>query len=1021
MGVSFNAWHIQILARPVMRGLTKLLAKTVKTVCPVVLLSAMMPVMKTALSPLIALVCLFGMRAGASATEVITDQASAEIFPEAWHGGKVSARAEPLLPAQAERFQKIADLALAKYPRALLKDTLANVYGLGHLEYSGVATGGTRSASSIYVACKPHYTDTAVERIIHAEYSSILFRKFSNQFDAEAWQRLNPPGFKYLGSGVAAVRAGKASGTMSASLNEQGFVSEYAQASLEEDFNSHAASLLMGDESYWQAVEKFPRLKAKTTLLIHFYAGLNPGFSEASFQEIRKKGTGDASLLTLARIFTDKEFEEEKLEAIRWSKIGAHYFTLEKPAGGKDSKEQPPGKDLVRHDAQSGASTIVATAQVMTPQGQKKPLSVDSFEFSADESKALLFASTKKVWRKNTRGDYWLLDLGTRQLTKLGGDAAPSSLMFAKFSPDGTRVAYVWQNNLYVQTLADMKVTPLTTDGSATLINGTSDWVNEEELFLRDGFRWSPDGKSILFWQFDTTGVKRFSLVNQTDGLYQSITTFPYPKAGEKNSAVRLGVVPASGGAVTWLKVPGDPREHYLPQAEWTPDGKSVLLHQFNRLQNTLHVMLADPVTGQTRIVLTETDKAWVENKNTVRWIGDDLFWLSERTGWRHAYRLSLSGDLKPITKGDFDIIEIASLDVKGAGLYYLASPDHATQRYLHRVDLAGGEPQRLSPADQPGTHSYDVSEDSHWAVHTRSSMTTPPLVDVVSLPDHKTLRVLRSQAQLSEKLARLKQPKTEFLRVDIGDGITLDAWCMTAEGLDLTKKHPLLIHVYGEPAGQTVKDSWGGQRLLWHWMLAQQGYVVASMDTRGTPAPRGRDWRRAIYGELGIMNSREEAAGVRALLKRFTFIDPQRVGIWGWSGGGSSSLDAIFRYPDLYRAAMAVAPVPDRRLYDSIYEERYMGLPKDNKKGYVDGSPITHAKNLQGSLLIVHGTGDDNVHYQGTEKLINELVAHNKMFTIMPYPNRDHSINTGKGISRHLYELMTAYLHQHLPLNDQQ
>lgn len=742
--------------------------------------------------------------------------------------------------------------------------------------------------------------------------------------------------------------------------------------------------------------------------VIIFLAALQP--LSAVRAETPQAGT---SRLTPARIFTDKEFEEEKVEAIRWSKAGAHYFTLEKPAEGK------LGKDLVKHEAESGAKTIIASAQVMTPEGEKKPLTVDSFEFSADESRALLFANTKKVWRKNTRGDYWLLDLAATKLTKLGGDTAPSTLMFAKLSPDGSRVAYVRQNNLYMQNLADMKVTALTADGSDKIINGTSDWVNEEELYLRDGFRWSPDGKRLVFWQFDTTDVKRFSMVNQTDGLYQKFTTFPYPKAGEKNSAARLGVVAVGGGAVTWLKVPGDPREHYLPLAEWTPDGKSVLLHQFNRLQNTLHVMLADPATGQTKTILTETDKAWVENKNnTQRWIGDDFLWLSERSGWRHAYRVNLAGEIKPVTKGDFDIIEVVSVDVKGGGLYYLASPDNATQRYLYRVSLEGGEPKRLSPADQPGTHSYEVSEDSRWAVHTHSTFTSPPLIGVVSLPEHQTLRVLRDQAKLREKLAKLKLPKVEFLRVDIGDGITLDAWCMKAADLDVAKKHPLLMHVYGEPAGQTVKDAWGGQRTLWHAMLAQQGYVVASVDTRGTPAPRGRDWRRAVYRELGIMNSREEAAGVRGLLKRFDFLDPQRVGIWGWSGGGSSSLDAIFRYPDLYRTAMAVAPVPDRRLYDSIYEERYMGLPKDNTKGYVGGSPITHAKGLKGNLLIVHGTGDDNVHYQGTEKLINELVAHNKPFTIMPYPNRDHSINTGKGISRHLYELMTSYLHQHLPLN---
>lgn len=713
--------------------------------------------------------------------------------------------------------------------------------------------------------------------------------------------------------------------------------------------------------------------------------------------------------LTLASIFTDKEFEEEKMPSLTWSKKSASYFTLEKPAEDKDSK------DLVRHDAQSGEKTIIATAQALTPKNEKKPLSVDSFEFSPDESKVLLFANTKKVWRKNTRGDYWLLDLATKKLTKLGGDAAPSTLMFAKFSPDASRVAFVLKNNVYVQNLADLKITAITTDGSDTLINGTSDWVNEEELSLRDCYRWSPDGQKLLFWQFDTKDVKRFWLVNQTDGTYQRFTTFPYPKAGEKNSATRLGIVSASGGAVTWLQVPGDPREHYLPHAEWTPDGNSVLLQQFNRLQNTLHVMRADPATGETKLILTETDQAWIENDNPFRWIGADFLWLSERSGWRHAYRANLAGELTPITTGSFDVIEVTKVnDVKNGSLYFYASPENATQHYLFRVSLDGGEPQRLS--DKPGTHSYNISEDALWAIHTHSSMTTPPVVDLVSLPEHASIRVLKSQDKLLEKIAKVAMPKIEFLKLDIGSGIQADAWCMHAAELDTSKKHPLLIHVYGEPAGQTVKDAWSGQKMLWHAMLAQEGYVIASVDTSGTPAPKGRDWRKAVYRQLSILTSREEAEGVRSLLKRFAFLDPQRVGIWGWSGGGGSSLDALFRYPDLYRTAMAVAPVPDRRLYDSIYEERYMGLPKDNAKGYTDGSPITHAKSLKGNLLIVHGTGDDNVHYQGVEKLINELIAHNKAFTVMPYPNRDHSINTGKGTSRHLYELMTRYLHEHLP-----
>jgi dipeptidyl-peptidase-4 len=617
-----------------------------------------------------------------------------------------------------------------------------------------------------------------------------------------------------------------------------------------------------------------------------------------------------------------------------------------------------------------------------------------------------------------------------------------------------------------------MRITALTTDGSATRINGTSDWVNEEELNIRDGFRWSPDGRSIAFWQFDTSGVREFHLINNTAGNYPSITSFPYPKVGETNSATRLGVVAATGGRVRWLKVPGDPREHYLPHLEWTPDGAHLVLQQFNRLQNTNLVMVANPKTGATRVALRETDAAWLESVNPFRWasvvsgVSPDVeggrpaarkerteraesvehssglgrvhapfrragsrgstagetpaatgfVWLSERDGWRHAYLASVDGEkLSRITSGNFDVIDIEAVDDAGGWLYYAASPTNATQRHLYRTRLSGGSPERLSPAAQPGWHTYDISPDARWAVHTYSTFTTPPVVELVSLPEHKVVRVLADNRTLREKVAALKQPATEFLKLDIGGGVTLDAWCIKPPELNPSAKHPLLIYVYGEPAGQTVKDVWGGATALWHRMLAQQGFIVASVDNRGTPAPRGRDWRRSVHRQIGILATHDQAAAVRAMLKLWPHADAGRVGVWGWSGGGSMSLNAIFRYPDLYSTAIAVAPNANQLLYDTIYQERYMGLPGDNAEGYRDGSPLTHARHLRGNLLVVHGTGDDNGHYQGTEALINELITHNKQFTVLPYPNRSHGISEGTNTVRHFYETLTRYLREHL------
>lgn len=720
------------------------------------------------------------------------------------------------------------------------------------------------------------------------------------------------------------------------------------------------------------------------------------------------------SHLSVERIFEKNEFSEEKISDIRWSKIAPVYFTL------AASTDKQPGRDLIKVELITGNQTTIVAANAFTPTGMSEPLKVEAFDLSPDESKVLIYTNSKRVWRKNTRGDYWLMDLATQKLVKLGGNVNPSTLMFCKFSPDGMYVAYVYQNNLFVQELSSLSITALTKDGSATLINGTSDWVNEEELGIRDGFRWSPDSNAIVFWQFDTSGVPQFHLLNNTDGTYPKIISFPYPKVGEKNSATRLGVVKVSGEPVRWLEIAGDSREHYLPHAEWTPDGSQLLIQQFNRLQNENRVILADPISGKARSVFTESDEAWIENDNPVRWLnnGKELLWVSERNGWRHAYMVGLDGKrFDHITKGPFDLMDIEAIDNAGGWLYYSASPENATQRYLYRTRLEGGSTERLSPKEQSGWHTYNFSPNTQWAIHTYSNFATPPVVELVHMPDHQVVRVLEFNQKLRDKIALLELPDLEFFKVDIDQGLTLDAWCIKPINTDSAAKakYPLLIHVYGEPHGQTVKDQWAGQRGMWHRMLAQQGCIIASFDNRGTNVPRGREWRKKVNRQIGIIASQEQAAATRELLKRWPFIDPNRVGVWGWSGGGSMSLNAVFRYPELYHTAMAVAPNANQLLYDSIYQERYMGLPTDNADNYRDGSPLTHARNLQGNLLLVHGTGDDNGHFQGTEMLMNELIAHGKHFTVMPYPNRSHAISEGTNTTPHFWELLTRYLQDNL------
>ena len=748
----------------------------------------------------------------------------------------------------------------------------------------------------------------------------------------------------------------------------------------------------------------------------------------------------DKEWLTIDRLFQSEDFQEERQPLVIWSKRSESYFILEapqetredKPAeekkadaglppvekskGEQKAKKKPEGRDLVRIDLATGAREVLVPAAAFQPMGADQPLSVDGLEFSADESRLLIFTNSKKVWRRNTRGDYWVMQIATRKLEKLGGNAEPATLMFARFSPDGSHVAFVRQNNLYAQSLSNLAITPLTADGSSHLINGTSDWVNEEELDIRDAFRWSPDGMSIAFWQFDTSHVPEFTMVDNTSGTYARTTTFAYPKVGQKNSAGRVGVVDVSGGPIRWLDVPGDPRNHYIARVDWTEDGKQIQLQQFNRPQNQNRVFRADPATGAVRSILTETDEAWIENENPIRWLEMDRFlWISERDGWRHAYQAAPDGSLVKLTPGDFDVLRIEAVDLKSGTFFYSASPDNPTQSYLYKARLDGGLPERLSPAGQPGWHSYNISPDAKWAFHTYSTFNSPPQVDLVRLADHSPVRTIVTNQKLRDSLAGLRRPTAEFLKLDIGEGVVLDAWRLQPLRTDPNQKCPLLMYVYGEPHGQTVRDAWQGTRGLWHLLLAQKGFMVASVDNQGTMSPRGRAFRKCVYKQIGIQASREQATATRLLIQRFPFVDEKRIGVWGWSGGGSMTLNAMLRYPDVYQTGISVAPVADQKLYDTIYQERYMGLLEDNAEGYRNGSPLTFAAQLKGNLLLIHGTGDDNCHYQGTEKLMNELIAHNKPFSAMAYPGRSHSISEGRNTVRHFYALMTDYLERHL------
>jgi dipeptidyl-peptidase 4 len=727
--------------------------------------------------------------------------------------------------------------------------------------------------------------------------------------------------------------------------------------------------------------------------------------------------------LTVDRIFNSKEFAPEQLGRVRWLEKEAAYLRLEADSA------TPGGQALVRYDAATGRRAVWIPAARLVPPGDSMPLAVEDYTVSPDERRLLIFTKSEKVWRQNTRGDFWSLDVSTWRLRKLGGpQAKPSTLMFAKFSPDGNRVAYVRENNLYVENLGDERITQLTHDGSRTVINGTFDWVYEEELNLRDGFRWSPDGARIAYWQLDASGVRDFLLINNTDSLYSFTIPVQYPKAGTTNSAARVGVVSASGGNTVWLAVPGDPRNNYIARMDWAGSSTEVAVQQLNRLQNTLVVMLGDARTGQVRTVHTERDSAWVDAGNDLRWLkgGKSFTWISERDGYRHLYLISRDGkQQRLLTPGSFDLHNPASSfgdpfvvgqDSARGWIYYTASPENATQLYLFRSRIDGkGRPERLTPGNQPGYHGYFISSDGRWAIHGYSSFGTPPNIELVSLPDHKVVRTLVDNRRLRDAVAKLSRGRAEFVKVAAGPDLQLDAWVMKPPGFDSTRRYPVFFEVYGGPAIQTVLDRWNGAGYLWDLMLTQKGYVVASVDNRGTPAPRGRAFRKVIYQKEGVVNVGDQAAALRTM-RGWPWVDSTRIGVWGWSGGGSMTLHLMFRHPELYQTGMAVAPEADVRMYDTIYQERYLGLPQQSPEAYREASALTYADKLRGNLLVVHGQGDDNVHYQATERLINALVAANRPFTMMEYPNRSHCICEGDGTTVHLFSLLTRYLEQNLP-----
>ncbi len=706
-------------------------------------------------------------------------------------------------------------------------------------------------------------------------------------------------------------------------------------------------------------------------------------------------------LLIITCVVTQFGFAQNK--GINWTADGLAFLKV------KDDV-------IVKVDPKTEAESTLFSRAQLTPAGTGSPLRPQSFEYSPDKSKLLLFTNTVKVWRYNTKGDYWVMNIGGNQLKKLGQNLPAQSLMFAKFSPDGRFVAYVSGNNIYAEDVATGQVRKLTTDGTRKLINGTFDWVYEEEFGCRDGFRWSPDGRQIAFWQVDATKIRDYYMLNTTDSNYSKVIPVEYPKVGEAPSPVRIGVVTLAGGVIRWMNIEGDPRQHYIPRMEWSGPNE-LIVQRLDRKQQESKLMYCKASDGNATTFWAENDEAWVDmnTDNPVGWNwvnkGQEFLWVSEKDGWRHIYKISRDGKtVTLLTKGNYDIGKIVAVDEPGNNIYFTASPANATQLYLYKVKINSpkDEPEMVTPQGLKGTHQYVISPTGKIARHTFSNYNSPPVTEWISLPDNKPLS---SSKSIAGNIKSDPSVNVEYFQVTTSDNIILDAWIRKPENFDAAKKYPVVFYVYGEPAGSTIDDSYGTHNnFLYDGNMAADGYIQVGLDNRGTPVLKGAAWRKSIYRKIGEINIRDMAMGAKKILER-PYMDKSRVAVWGWSGGGSSTLNLLFRYPEIFQTGIAIAAVSNQLFYDNIYQERYMGLPQENREDFIKGSPISHAQGLKGNLLYIHGTGDDNVHYSNAEVLINELVKYNKQFQLMAYPNRTHNISEGEGTFKHLTTLYTEYL----------
>lgn len=697
----------------------------------------------------------------------------------------------------------------------------------------------------------------------------------------------------------------------------------------------------------------------------------------------------------------DGTFSPSGIQNVNWMQDGQFYTALERTENDIE---------LRKYNILTGDYEVLVASSDLKVEGRDKPISIQDYQFSADETKVMIQTDIERIWRRSTRENYFIYDLETGTTQKL--TQSDQKQQYARLSPSGEKAAFVQDNNLYLVNLKTGEEKAITTDGKFNhIINGATDWVYEEEFGFARAWYWSPDGKKIAFYRFDESHVKEFFMTDWGK-LYPGLTRFKYPKAGEENSIVKIGVYDLDSEETTWMDI-GSEKDQYIPRINWTQNSNILAIRRMNRLQNKQDLMLADVNTGNTEIIKTETSDAWIDVNDDLKFLenGEQFIYTSEESGYNHVYLYDMSGELiRQVTQGDWEVTNYLGYNEETDKIYYVSTEESPLQRHLYSINIDGSGKQKLS--DGKGWNSINMSGDFKYYIETFSAPKNPPQY-TLHKADGEQVRSLEDNDALQDTLSKFAMPTKEYIEIPLPQA-TLNGYILKPHDFDPTKEYPVLFYVYGGPGSQTVTQSFGsGQRAMWHRYLTEQGYIIISVDNRGTGA-RGRDFEKQLYKKLGQYEVEDQIDAARYLIEQHDYIDENRVGIWGWSYGGYMSSLVLARGGDVFNTAIAVAPVTNWRFYDTIYTERFMQTPQMNPEGYKKGSPITYADQIEGAYLLVHGTGDDNVHFQNSVELVNELVAEGVQFETMYYPNRSHGIYGGNA-RKHLFKMMNDFILENL------